>query len=264
MCNIIKFIENNTSLINEYESLENAISLDYCSDEITNIYNRMVKVDKTVNFNNVLSNAIKQSIKYNTSVLDSMETIFNEMCLGDQSLGTTQIYFKEINDIYTRNNNNFDIEYCEENKDKLLSMNLKTVISIAKNYQGMGLTLPELISAGNLGLSLAWDKFDPNRAKLKNNMLDAVNDLDEDVTFNELYNSIQPFLEYGLKSFSPGKTSIGVNFLYRSVRTTIFRSPVCRSYFPMAMSMRLMAFRSSGRSATVSPLGWIFSPMIPA
>ena len=197
MCNIIKFIENNTSLINEYESLENAISLDYCSDEITNIYNRMVKVDKTVNFNNVLSNAIKQSIKYNTSVLDSMETIFNEMCLGDQSLGTTQIYFKEINDIYTRNNNNFDIEYCEENKDKLLSMNLKTVISIAKNYQGMGLTLPELISAGNLGLSLAWDKFDPNRAKLKNNMLDAVNDLDEDVTFNELYNSIQPFLEYG-------------------------------------------------------------------
>jgi DNA-directed RNA polymerase sigma subunit (sigma70/sigma32) len=197
MCNIIKFIENNTSLINEYESLENAISLDYCSDEITNIYNRMVKVDKTVNFNNVLSNAIKQSIKYNTSVLDSMETIFNEMCLGDQSLGTTQIYFKEINDIYTRNNNNFDIEYCEENKDKLLSMNLKTVISIAKNYQGMGLTLPELISAGNLGLSLAWDKFDPNRAKLKNNMLDAVNDLDEEVTFNELYNSIQQFLEYG-------------------------------------------------------------------
>lgn len=197
MCNLIKFIENNTSLINEYESLENAISLDYCSDEITNIYNRMVKVDKTVNFNNVLSNAIKQSIKYNTSVLDSMETIFNEMCLGDQSLGTTQIYFKEINDIYTRNNNNFDIEYCEENKDKLLSMNLKTVISIAKNYQGMGLTLPELISAGNLGLSLAWDKFDPNRAKLKNNMLDAVNDLDEEVTFNELYNSIQQFLEYG-------------------------------------------------------------------
>lgn len=197
MHNLIKFIENNTSLINEYESLENAISLDYCSDEIINIYNRMVKIDKTVNFNNVLLNAIKQSIKYNTSVLDSMETIFNEMCLGEQSLGTTQIYFKEINDIYTRNNNNFDIEYCEENKDKLLSMNLKTVISIAKNYQGMGLTLPELISAGNLGLSLAWDKFDPNRAKLKNNMLDAVNDLDEDVTFNELYNSIQPFLEYG-------------------------------------------------------------------
>lgn len=197
MYNLIKFIENNASLINEYESLENAISLDYCGDEIINIYNRMVKVDKTVNFNNVLLNAIKQSIKYNTSVLDSMETIFNEMCLGEQSLGTTQIYFKEINDIYTRNNNNFDIEYCEENKDKLLSMNLKTVISIAKNYQGMGLTLPELISAGNLGLSLAWDKFDPNRAKLKNNMLDAVDDLDEDVTFNELYNSIQPFLEYG-------------------------------------------------------------------
>lgn len=197
MHNLIKFIENNTSLINEYESLENAVSLDYCSDEIINIYNRMVKVDKTVNFNNVLLNAIKQSIKYNTSVLDSMETIFNEMCLCEQPLGTTQIYFKEINDIYTRNNNNFDIEYCEENKEKLLSMNLKTVISIAKNYQGMGLTLPELISAGNLGLSLAWDKFDPNRAKLKNNMLEAVNNLDEDVTFNELYSSIQPFLEYG-------------------------------------------------------------------
>ena len=75
-----------------------------------------------------------------------------------QTLNSTQRYFREVNDIYDRNNNNFDIEYCEENRDKLIEMNLKSVIAIAKKYQGLGLTLEELISAGNLGLCIAYIK----------------------------------------------------------------------------------------------------------
>ena len=33
-----------------------------------------------------------------------------------------------------------------KNRNKLIEMNLKAVISIAKRYQGLGLTLQELIS----------------------------------------------------------------------------------------------------------------------
>ena len=65
---------------------------------------------------------------------------------------STQQYFKDINDVYERHGNDYDIEYCPENRDKLIEMNLKSVVSIAKKYQGLGLSLNELISAGNLGL----------------------------------------------------------------------------------------------------------------
>ena len=48
-------------------------------------------------------------------------------------------------------------------RDELTQANLLFVISIAKKYQNRGLTLGELISAGNMGLMTAVDRFDPAR-----------------------------------------------------------------------------------------------------
>jgi RNA polymerase primary sigma factor len=47
--------------------------------------------------------------------------------------------------------------------EKLTRANLRFVVSVAKQYQNQGLTLPDLINEGNLGLIKAAQKFDDTR-----------------------------------------------------------------------------------------------------
>lgn len=47
--------------------------------------------------------------------------------------------------------------------EKLTRANLRFVVSVAKQYQNQGLSLPDLINEGNLGLIKAAEKFDPTR-----------------------------------------------------------------------------------------------------
>ena len=47
--------------------------------------------------------------------------------------------------------------------EKLTRSNLRFVVSVAKQYQNQGLSLPDLINEGNLGLIKAAEKFDETR-----------------------------------------------------------------------------------------------------
>jgi RNA polymerase sigma factor (sigma-70 family) len=190
-----KIIENNPELVASYDSLGTNAPLEYSFDEIEVAFNNLKSIDKTADFSIIFKSALQNSVKYEQNIVDSINSITSEA--EESTQNSIQQYFKEVGTIYARHNNDYNIEFCPENRDKLIEMNLKAVISIAKRYQGLGLSLQELISAGNLGLCIAFDKFDPNRSKLKDHVLECIEPLSEEISFEELSFAVKNYLTYG-------------------------------------------------------------------
>src|SRR5438874_12679443 len=52
-------------------------------------------------------------------------------------------------------------ENCPESRERMVRSNPRLVVNIAKHYVGRGLSLPDLIEEGNIGLLKAVEGFDP-------------------------------------------------------------------------------------------------------
>ncbi len=192
---LLSYVTKNEDMVNRYEDITGD-NIDAITYDIYQQYRSLSLLCK-ISINNALDTAINIALRENTSLTDAMSKMIADVQRESSEKSSMQTYFKDINDIYMKNNNNYDIEYCPENRDKLIEMNLKSVISVAKAYQGMGVPLEDLISAGNVGLCEAFNKYDPERAKLKDNILDAIESLGEEVTLAELKEAIGEYLSYG-------------------------------------------------------------------
>ena len=89
--------------------------------------------------------------------------------LGDRESSTLRAYFDDIADSEPLSRER-EVELSARIKDgdmvardELVQANLRFVIDVAKNYQNRGLSFPDLISAGNLGLMTAAERFDGTR-----------------------------------------------------------------------------------------------------
>lgn len=194
---LTRFIDKNFDLIDKYDNLDCCpVPLEDSISSIEEGMEVMQKANKFSNFDTILKSALHVAIREDISIEDAFD-IMKEAPGEWVPENSIQQYFKEINHIYTKNNNDFDIEYCPENRDKLISMNLKTVISIAKGFQGLGLDLQDLISAGNLGLVISWDKYNPKKSTLHDDVWAAVNTLPDTFKYKDLEKVVNPFFTYG-------------------------------------------------------------------
>ena len=204
-------IDSNYELVSAYNEIETNTPLEYAFDDVIDVYNVYKNLNKGADFAYTIQTALANAVRYEQNIVDSIAAMVSDS-MGDKPSNSIQQYFKEVGDIYARHNNDYNIEFCEENRNKLIEMNLKAVISIAKRYQGLGLSLQELISAGNYGLVIAYDKFDPNRSKLKDNVLACIEPLEEEFNFETLNNAVKEYFTYGdvkkkfLDKFAPDKT----------------------------------------------------------
>jgi RNA polymerase primary sigma factor len=88
------------------------------------------------------------------------------MAKSNGNKNAVQIYLKQIEGIkvLTREEEAFIARKAAKGdkaaKEKLITSNLRFVVSIAVKYQNLGLPLMDLINEGNMGLIRAVDKFD--------------------------------------------------------------------------------------------------------
>lgn len=191
------FVKKNIELISDYDALEGSYPFDSCQNTIMERISTANSNHKGIDFKTVLKQALRNAIQDKESVLDSLQSVLNECTKDNGDINTTQIYFKDVGRVYKKNNYQMDYEYCPENRDKLIEMNTKMVISIAKKYQGMGLTLQELISAGNLGLCTAWEKYDPAKSHLRDDILAEIGQLPDKFNTSKLFAIVDKYFSYG-------------------------------------------------------------------
>ena len=104
------------------------------------------------------------------AVLLNGEHVAPELTAGEPELGNTlQAYLREIRraPLFTPEQEHETATRARqgdfEARQAMIEHNLRLVVSIAKNYLGRGLPMPDLIEEGNLGLMHSISKFEPER-----------------------------------------------------------------------------------------------------
>src|SRR4051812_9388520 len=112
--------------------------------------------------------------KGNAAVLTEAEPVIAEPVATDSPRGDTlQLYLREIGQVklLTREEEIILAKRIKKGdrkaREQMIKANLRLVVKIARDYDGLGLPLLDLINEGNIGLMKGVNRFDPRKgAKL--------------------------------------------------------------------------------------------------
>lgn len=119
------------------------------------------------------------------------------------------IYFNDVKREYILHpiSESEEMDFCPENQEVFIKNNLKLVIDCAKRYQNLGLPFEDLIQIGNLGLMVAFEKFDSSRANLRVAIIEDINNFhSQSFTYNEACKIIEDNFSYSKLLSSTIKT----------------------------------------------------------
>lgn len=100
-------------------------------------------------------------------------------------------YFNDIHNIYEK-----ELDPDNMSREEIIERSTKSVIYFAKRYTGLGLSLSELISAGNEGLVVSYDKYKRCNNIKRDTLLKKLDDTEE-ITLTWIETYIKPLCEYG-------------------------------------------------------------------
>ncbi|WP_339020395.1 sigma-70 family RNA polymerase sigma factor [Spiroplasma endosymbiont of Atherix ibis] len=130
--------------------------IDDDADELEGEFRKRDKERKDLKKANENNTPVKYrvgGISNETKIQDIIKSYFNQ-------IGSSKILTKDEEVEYAKMLEDLDPEIAKEGRDKLITSNLKLVISVARKHLNRGLDFADLIEEGNIGLMKAVDKFD--------------------------------------------------------------------------------------------------------
>lgn len=188
------FMNEYADLVDEYNTASNSDFEDSLRDLYQDLLIKKPKLSPSSFFREV-----KSAMRSAAGNFESIDIINYLNCIFDdvsKSHTLLQNYFDDVKSVY-ENLPDEELEYCEENRDAILKSNLKMVIATAKKYRNRGLSLEDLIGAGNVGLCVAWDKFKPEHNALRNKIMAEIETCPDEVSKDYIDSLLAPFVTYG-------------------------------------------------------------------
>lgn len=188
------FMNEYADLVDEYNAASNSDFEDSLRDLYQDLLIKKPKLSPSSFFREVKSAMRSAAGNFESiDIINYLNCIFDDVGKPHTLL---QNYFDDVKSVY-ENLPDEELEYCEENRDAILKSNLKMVIATAKKYRNRGLSLEDLIGAGNVGLCIAWEKFKPEHNALRNKIMTEIETCPDEVSKDYIDSLLAPFVTYG-------------------------------------------------------------------